>query len=211
MARSFVQVPTGGSGPMMSAEQRAEAGQIVLRQTVEACPPRKIVSATVTRPANTTAYTAGDALTDSTTAPSALTITGMARFNGGGGTIVAALLLDSANQATKPDLELWIFSASPVPDNDNAVFTPSDAECATLVGIIEFRGVTKSYVGDATAGAGGNLIVPGTQGGTTIPTLAIPFVCAAAQTALYGLFVVRNAYTPVSAEVFTAILFIEQE
>lgn len=211
MARSFVQVPTGGSGPMMSAEQRTEAGQNVLRQTVESCPPRKLVSASVTRPADTTVYAAGDALTNSTSAPVVITLANSGRFNAGGGTIVAAWLLDSANQATKPDLELWIFNASPTPDNDNAVFTPSDSELATLVGIIEFRGVTKSYVGDATAGAGGNVMIPGTQAGTAVPALSIPFVCGAALTALYGLFVVRNGYTPVSAEIFTVILSVEQE
>lgn len=211
MARGFVQVPTGGSGPLMSAEQKTEAGQNVYRQTVEACPPRKIISASVTRPADTTAYAAGDALTNSTSAPVVLTLSGMGRFNAGGGLIVSANLLDSANQATKPDIELWIFSVSPTPDNDNAAFTPTDTELGNLVGIIEFKGSTKSYVGDATAGAGGNLMIPGTQAGTAVPTFTIPFVCAASQTSLFGLLVVRNAYTPVSAEIFTVMLAIEQE
>jgi hypothetical protein len=196
---------------MMSAEQRTEAGQTVMRQTVESCPPRKIATASMTRPADTAVYASGDAVTTSTSAPVVLTITNMGRFNGGGGDIVAATLLDSANQATKPDLELWIFNASPTPDNDNAVFTPTDAELATLVGIIEFKGVTKSYIGDATAGAGGNIIIPGTQAGTTVPRLSIPFVCGASLTSLYGLYVIRNAYTPVSGEIFTVMLSVEQE
>jgi hypothetical protein len=211
MARSTIRIPTGGSGPLLAAESKTEAGQTVVRQSVEACPPRKIISASMTRPADTAVYASGDAVTTSTSAPVVMTFANVGRFNAGGGMVMAAMLLSSSNQGTKPDLELWLFNASPAPDNDNAAFTPTDAELATLQGVIEFKGVTKSYVGDATAGAGGNVMIPGTQGGTTWPGLQIPFVCGAAATSLYGLLVARNAYTPTSAEIFTVMLQIEQE
>lgn len=212
MSRAFIQLPTEGTGKKLSAEQRDEAGETVIVQTVEALPCIAIVSASVTRPSDTTAYAAGDALTNSTSAPVVTTVASIARYNGGYGRIRHAWLLDSANQTTKADIEAWLFAgtAGPTPDNDNALFTPTDAELANLVGIIEFKGTTKSYVGDATSGAGGNVIYPGTIAGTTVADLNLPFKCATTVKDLYCLFVVRNAYTPVSAEVFTLILDVEQ-
>lgn len=160
-----------------------------------------VISSSVTRPANTTAYAAGDAVTDSTTAPTVITLSGAGRINGGSGVILAATLIDSANQTTKGQFELWLFDATATPDNDNAVFTPTDAETETLIGVIPFN---TAYVGDATSGAGGNAVYP-------VQGLSIPFKCGGATTSIFGLIVVRNAYTPVSAEKFTVRLHILQD
>lgn len=212
MSRSFYQLPTPGSGPKLDHEELVIGGQTVLRQTVEAASAVFRIQTSFTRPADTTAYAAGDAMSNSTSAPDALTFADVARFLGGGGEILGALLLDSANQATKPSCELWLFcgSAAPVPDNDNAVFTPTDAELANLVGVIVFDGVTAgwAYVGDATVGAGGNVVIPGRIGpsGAGAHRVGLPFVCNAASDDLFGLVVARNAYTPVSGEVFTFTL-----
>ena len=159
-----------------------------------------VVSSSVTRPADTTTYAAGDAVTNSTSAPVIITFTNCARANGGSGHIVNAALVDSANVATKGIFELWMFDTTATPDNDNAVFTPTDAECETLLAVIPFP---VAYVGDATTGAGGNCMFP------SLP-LDIPFVCGGASRDLFGLLVVRNAYPPVSAEKFTARLWIVQ-
>jgi hypothetical protein len=161
---------------------------------------QKTVSANFTRPANTTVYAAGDAVTDSTTSPTQMTFDGVARANAGSGVIVGAVLIDSANQTTKGQFELWLFDATVTPDNDNAVFTPTDTECGTLIGVIEFN-IPK--VGDATSGAGGNVVYP-------VGNLSIPFTCGASVDDVYGLLVVRNAYTPVSGEVFTVRLQVVQ-
>jgi hypothetical protein len=59
--------------------------------------------------------------------------------------------VDSANQTVKATVELWLFDTTFTPDNDNAAFTPTDAELLTLVGIIQF---STWFVGDATAAAG---------------------------------------------------------
>lgn len=162
----------------------------------------KQVSTSVTRPNDTTAYAAGDAVTDSTSSPTALTFSAVATANGGKGIVLGALMLDSANQSTKGVFELWLFtgSAAPTPDNDNSAFTPTDAELANLVAIIPLSAV---YVGDATSGAGGNAIYES-------PEMARPFVCDGSVDDLFGLLVVRNAYTPVGQEVFTIILRVVQ-
>lgn len=217
MSRTTIQLPTEGSGPHLDAEQLTIAGQIVKRQSVESCPPRRIVQASVTRPANTTAYAAGDALTNSTSAPVVLTFENMARFPGGGGIVRVAHLLDSAAQATKISAELWLFAgaAAPTPDNDNVPFTPTDAELANLIGVIVFDGLTAGwvFVGDVTAGAGGNAVIIGRIGpsGAGGHLLDLPYVCGPATTSLWGLLVVRNAYTPVSGEVFTVSLLNEPQ
>lgn len=161
---------------------------------------QKNVSANFTRPANTTAYASGDAVTNSTSAPVIMTFDGVARANGGAGVVISAVLIDSASQATKGNFELWLFDTTVTPDNDNAVFTPTDTECGTLIGVIQFA---SPFVGDATAGAGGNCVYP-------VNGLTIPFTCGGSSDDVFGLLVVRNAYTPVSAEVFTVRLTVIQ-
>lgn len=161
------------------------------------------VSSGVTRPSDTTAYAAGDAVTDSTSAPTAITFSGCAKANAGSGTIYSVQCVDSAAQTTKAQLELWIFAgtSAPTPDNDNAAFTPTDGELANLIGVVEFNAW---YVGDASSGASGNCV-------SRALNQNIGFVCGASVDDLYGLVVVRNAYTPVSGESFTFILHIGQD
>lgn len=164
-------------------------------------PISTMVKANFTRPSDTTAYAAGDAVTDSTSAPTIMTFDACARANAGSGVITHAVFQDSANQSTKGSFELWLFHTTVTPDNDNAVFTPTDAENRTFVGVIPF---TLPYVGDATSGANGNAVYMGTV------DRPLPFVCDSGDDNLYGLLVVRSAYTPVSAERFDVTLFIDQ-
>lgn len=160
----------------------------------------KRISASVTRPADTVVYAAGDAVTDSTTAPTALTFSSIAAQTGGTGLIVKALLVDSANQSTKGVFELWLFKDSPTPDNDNAPFTPTDTECEGLIGVIDF---TTAKVGDATSGAGGNCVYE-------VQGLNLEYITDG-DANIYGLVVVRNGYTPVSAEKLTFVLSVQQD
>jgi hypothetical protein len=159
------------------------------------------VSSSFTRPADTTAYAAGDNMSDSTTSPTANTITGCARVNAGSGVILGAILIDSANQATAGQFEAWVFDTTWTPDNDNAAFTPTDAECATAVAIIP---LTTSYIGDATSGAGGNRVY-------FSDAVNRSFKCGASSTSLFWALVARNAYTPVSGEIFSLRLSISQD
>ncbi|HKX31494.1 MAG TPA: hypothetical protein VJ302_27655 [Blastocatellia bacterium] len=158
------------------------------------------VSASKTRPADTTAYAVGDAITESTSSPTVMTFSGVARANGGSGIIIGALLIDSANQTTKGQFELLLYDTTFTPDNDNAANTPTDAEMETLIGTIQFN---LSSVGDATSGAGGNCAFP-------VGNLSIPFTCGGGSTSIFGQLVARNAYTPVSGEKFTVRLQIIQ-
>jgi hypothetical protein len=157
----------------------------------------KIVTATLTRPNDTTAYAAGDQVADSTSAPTILTFSNCGRTSGGSGVIVGATLIDHSNQATAPDLELWIFNTTATPNNDNAAFAPSDNTADTCIGVIHF---TASYAGDS-ATSGNKFYDAG--------PFSIPYVCTT--TDLYGMLVVRNAYTPTAQEVWKVALRLLQD
>lgn len=162
----------------------------------------EIVSSSFTRPANATQFTAGDVVGNTGTA-AVMTFADCAQAVGGSGTIVSGLLLDGANPATKLDAELWLFSVAPTAVADNAAFAPSDAELASLVGIVPFP-VADWFVGKADVGADGNAVCLGSKG-------VFPFACASGDTDLYGVLVARNTYTPVSGGVFTVKLAIQQD
>lgn len=147
------------------------------------------VSAGFVRPANTTAYTAGDVVSGG----GLLVFAGASLEPGGAGIVQHATLVDSANVATKPDLELWLFDTPIELDADNAAFTPTDEDLRTFVGAISLA-ASLFKVGDATSGAGGNCICD-------VPNIGMPFNTVIGST-LYGVLVVRNAYVPVSAERF---------
>lgn len=151
------------------------------------------VDVSLVRPANTTAYAAGDVV--GTALTHVLNLANMARTAGKGGMIMSALLIDSAAQATKPSLELWIFDTAPVAQADNVAFAPTDAEMKRLVAIIP---LTSFYVG------GANGAMPGAA-------QSQPFKCLSSTKDLYGCLVVRNAYTPVSDEEFTLRLTVLQD
>jgi len=159
------------------------------------------VAASYTRPADTTAYATGDVVCNSTTAPVVLTFTGMARANAGTGRIVGARLISDSAAGTKGDFELHLFDLSTVTiQNDNAAWAPTDAHMLNEVGPIAFG--SAPYVGS------GNEIYRLSEGAGGLP---LAFKCAAADANLYGILVVRSAYTPANAGVITIELEVEQD
>ena len=160
------------------------------------------VTATMTRPANTTQYAAGDQVSDSTSAPTAITFADVATVNGGSGLIVDAVCIDSAYVAAAlPNLRLYLFSGSPTPNNDNAAWAASDANALVLIGKIEF---SAWEVSNAGAGAAGNCA-------SFQRSINLPFKCGSTVNDIYGLLVERGTYTPVSGESWTINLGILQD
>lgn len=158
-----------------------------------------VVNASFTRPNDTTTYAAGDAVTDSTSAPTVITFSSVSTATGSS-VITHMTLVDSANVSVKGSFELWLFDTTVTPDNDNSAFTPTDAELATCIGVVPF---TLSYIGDANSGANGNALYVGTL------TEPIEFVSATGN--LFGVLVVRNAYIPVAQETFTFRMFVQKK
>jgi hypothetical protein len=152
------------------------------------------VSTDITRPNDTNAYTANDAWSDSTSAPTSggFTFTSAARASGGSGRIVDAIIATSADAATLLQGEIWIFDTSVTNVNDNAAFVFSDAEAKTYVGKIPFT------LEDA-----------GNNGTAHVTGLDIGFTCVGSANLRY-LVKVKNAYTPAAQEVLTVRLKIEQ-
>lgn len=153
------------------------------------------VSTDVTRPADTTAYAINDGLSDSISAPTTggFTFSNCARISGGAGIITDAIICASGAQATPLQGEIWLFTAAVTAVNDNAAFTTvTDSEIKTCVGKIPF-----------TQEAAGVNNFAHTQ------NLNIGFVTSGSAN-LRFLIRVKNAYVPVSAEVFTFILKIIQ-
>lgn len=150
----------------------------------------RMVSESITRQANTDAYTAGDVISDAT--PSRFTFSGVSQSKGQGGIIQNASLISSANKATKLDAELWLFAVDITDlEADNSAWDPSDAQLKNLVGVIDFAtGEWKAAA--AGADAAGNAAC-------FVSNVGIAF----SVDILYGVLVARNAYTPVSGEVLT--------
>jgi hypothetical protein len=161
----------------------------------------RVVDATYTRPDSTTQYTANDALSDSTVSATALTFSGCASRSLGSGRLVGVSFIDDANQSTLPTFELNLFngSAAPTATKDNTEFGLTDANAASLLGIIAFSSVLD---GDPTSGTDGNAY--------KYVAADIPFVCGLS-TNLYGLVKVTNTYTPVSGEVWRFRLHIQED
>lgn len=150
------------------------------------------VTATVTRPANVTAYAANQALADSTTAPTVggFALTGSAAHQAGSGVISDLVVVDSNDPATLLQGELWIFDSAVAAVNDGASFSLSDADAVKLVAVVPFT------LASTMAGSGNNSYAH-------VQNLAIGFTTAGGAADLRFLVKVKGAYTPASGEALT--------
>ena len=141
----------------------------------------------ITRPANVTQYTAGNALA-AATGNLYLTFTGVGTSNGQTVIIDNVKVQSTASPTQKILVELWLFSVAPTGVADNAAFAVPTGEAFNndLATIIP---VTPTYES------------------TTLTILEAPNLnrhieLASADKNLYGMVKVLNAYTPVSGETF---------
>ena len=148
------------------------------------------VSVDITRPADTTAYAANDALSDSTSAPTSggFTLTSICRKSGGAVLITDAIITSSNDPATPLQGDIFLFNQSVTNINDNSAFAVSDSEIKTCVAIIPFA---LQDVGNNDFYHAQNLSI-----------LAV----ASGSANLRFLVRVRNAYTPASGEVITVTI-----
>lgn len=160
------------------------------------------INATITRPTDTNVYAPGDVICNSTSAPVILQFTNCVRNNNGSGVIQSMTMTDSANETIKLDGDLFLYDTTVAMDNDNSPFTPTDAEQATCIGVVQFSGGSFRA---GLAGAGGNGQYPDSV------SKGIPFVCKGGAKIIYGVFIARNAYVPISGEVFTFRMSILQD
>lgn len=146
------------------------------------------VSVSFTRPADTTAYAAKDAVSNSTSAPTVLTFTNLARVSAGSGYITKArLMTDQAANVAR--FRLHLYHTAPTAINDNAQHAMLWANRANRIGFIDFEAMQTEGTGSDTANALNS-------------TIRLAFVCAAASRTLYGLLETRDAFTPANAQNF---------
>jgi hypothetical protein len=155
-----------------------------------------IAAAEFSRPADTTAYAARDAVTNSTSA-TALMAFALGRIAGGSGYLVRARL--ATNRATDTArFRLWLFRVSnptSVP-NDNAAFALLWANRAQIIGFLDFPALS-------TEGTGSDAAV------AVIADARLAFSCAAADTQVYGLLEALDVFTPASGQQFSVQLAAE--
>lgn len=146
-----------------------------------------MITATYTRPANTTAYAANDAVGESPA--KVLTFDKANRISRGSGIILRAVC-STSNIGMDGLLRLYLFEDLVDAIADNAVFTLTQAP----VGYVDFS----SWV---TEGAGSTIAI-------STPTFnPIPFTCS--DRALYGLCSTRIPFTPTASQVINFNLLIK--
>lgn len=158
-------------------------------------PANVALTATFTRPADTTAYASGDLMANSTTAGSVtnMSITA-ARIAAGRGYIQSIHVRKSGTSVTNATFRVHVFTAAPTyqTNGDNSAMSGN-----MLTGMASRIGYFDVTMGSAGVdGAGGVALPPG--------NIPIPFKLSSGQT-LYLTMEAQAAYTPASAEVFTII------
>ena len=150
--------------------------------------------ASITRPADTTTYAAGDVV--GTVSTAVIEFTNCLRAPKSAGLILGARLIDEAAQTLRGVFELWLFSSPITVIADNAPWCPTHAEVESLLAVIQFQ--DSPIVGLSGAGVAGNLVFPARNVNRPFQTVG--------STSLYGYLVVRNAYVPISQEKFQVAL-----
>lgn len=150
-----------------------------------------VASANFTRPADTTAYTSGDLVANSTTAGSVvpLSFADAVRAEGGVSRIERVRLRKSGTSLTNASFRVHLYSASPtVTNGDNGAF---------LTPISDYIGAFDVIMDRAFSNGAGGAGVPinGPAATFTVPS----------GTSLFALIEARANYTPANAEVFTCI------
>lgn len=154
------------------------------------------VGVELTRPSDTTAYAANDAVSNSTSAPSVLTFAAATRVTGGNG-YITAVRIRTDQKTNVAQFRIHFFSSSPTAINDNSAQSILYANKATALGYVD---VGPLGTEDATAS-------DCAQGQTN--GILLPYFCAA--TSVFGLLETKTAFTPASGQKFYISVTFEQQ
>lgn len=154
-----------------------------------------VVGVELTRPADTTAYAALDAVSDSTSAPTLLTFANVVRVNQGSGYITKIrLLTDQVANVTAFDLHLY--HTAPTPINDNAQQTVLYANKDKKIGLFSLPAMQTYGTGSTNAFA-------------MDKDSRIPFTCDSASRTIYGMLSTPSIFTPASNQKFYVELTVD--
>lgn len=156
----------------------------------------RVTAAEMTRPANTTAYAAGDVVSNSESATTPLAFTNIARINGGSGYIVRASVTTDKKQIT-PRVRVHLFNAADATVSvDNTAYRELYADIGKRVGYFDLPAMTTAP--DATNSD---------MSRSFDNALRVPFVCAAGSRDVYVVLETLDAFTPNSGQKFTVVLW----
>ncbi len=135
------------------------------------------------------AYAVGNVVSESETQGTVWTFNTMALSNGGGGYIVGARIISQATNVT-PRVVLDLYSSTPTSAvNDHVASTGLVwADASNYIGTISFEAWANVGTGSSHA-----LASPSTYGG-----LPIAYNCATNSTAVTGVVVTKDAWTPIA-------------
>lgn len=152
------------------------------------------------RPADTTAYTSGDLVANSTTAGSVVPLSwAVARYATGSGQVRRARLKKTTNTTTAATFRLHLYATSPTCTNgDNGAWLTTQSGYLGSIDL-DISGANGRVFSDPAAEVVGTPAV-GTEVGFDV----------ASGTTIYGLLEARGAYTPGSSETFTVELEVVQ-
>lgn len=154
-----------------------------------------IASATITRPANTTVYTANTAWANATSGATMTTITGVCDRASQQVLIPQIDIMVDEAPATKLQGILWLFNASVTQINDNAAFTLASADFLNSTGNVQGFPFTLTAVQSGT----------NTHSAVSLTGINYHAQCGASSGIVFMVQVV-NAYTPTSGEILTVKL-----
>ena len=152
---------------------------------------------TFTRPADTTAYSINDVIADSTSAPTVISFTNIARAVGGQSYIVKVRIMTDQKTCTAR-MRLALFQTAPTLINDNSPKTRLWANRVISLGSIDFDPMTTEDATNSTAASAMWTSAP------------VNIVCDAASTTIYGILSTLDAFTPASAQQFYIAIDVEQ-
>jgi hypothetical protein len=150
-----------------------------------------IVTGTITRPSNTTTYTANTGWANATSGATYTTLTNVCRVAGGQVLIPQIDIHVDENPATKLQGILWLFDTVPSDAiEDNAAFNIPAADYANLTGNVE--GFPFTLVNNQSTA---------THSGISLTGTTYHAKCASASRDMYAMVQVVNAYVPTASEI----------
>lgn len=160
---------------------------------------RVVVTTTKTRAVNTTAYEANDVISEKAANGTSWTFAGMGRVSGGSGYIVKARAVTDDITGQTQRLRLYLFNATPTSELDDLATNsqPLYADLSKMIGTIDFDALD-----NAQAGADSSE--------TQRDDLRLAYTCDAADTALYGILITLDAFTPIAQQKFSVTLEAER-
>lgn len=160
--------------------------------------PLAVASDTWTRPDNAEAYIAGDAITDSTSAPTLLLFDNVVDQAGKGGHIVRVQWITRQPTNTAA-VRLHLFNSSDVlVPNDNAAWSVAITNLDNYVGYVDVT--TMNNMGTFAYGSA-------VSGESKLP---LAFTTAALVNDLWGLIEVKNAFTPIATQTNKVVIYVQQ-